>query len=155
MDFPVNPRKISQLASPEKGLHLLADQAPRAEAFAQRIADRLQPAATWFYHSRRRLATAAIALLAAWLFLHVMFGANGMVVYRQKRAEYQDLQKDVEAIQKANQQSSAHVKALKEDPKAIEQEAREQLHYAKPGEVIYVAPPPPPPAHPTTDSARK
>jgi cell division protein FtsB len=29
---------------------------------------------------------------------------------------------------------------LRNDPKAIEQEAREQLHYAKKGEVIYLLP---------------
>jgi cell division protein FtsB len=46
----------------------------------------------------------------------------------------------------------AEIKALKSDPKAIEKEAREQLRYAKPGEVIYLLPeqrgpqtaPPPP-----------
>ena len=29
---------------------------------------------------------------------------------------------------------------LKSDPDAIEREAREELHYAKPGEVIYTLP---------------
>jgi len=31
---------------------------------------------------------------------------------------------------------------LKSDPDAIEHEAREKLHYAKPGEVIYTLPEP-------------
>ena len=84
-----------------------------------------------------------------------MFGPNGMVVYRQKKAEYQVLQKEVENLQKENDSATDEVKALKEDPKTIEKEAREQLHYAKPGEVIYVAPAPAPQQHPTTNSARK
>ena len=33
-----------------------------------------------------------------------------------------------------------HVNRLKSDPSAIEHEAREKLHYAKPGEVIYTLP---------------
>jgi cell division protein FtsB len=74
------------------------------------------------------------------MFLHVMFGANGMVIYRQKRAEYQNLQKEVDALQRENDLSSKEIKALKNDPKTIEKEAREQLHYAKPGEVVYVGP---------------
>ncbi len=36
-----------------------------------------------------------------------------------------------------------HVDRLKSDPNAIEHEAREKLHYAKPGEVIYTLPPDP------------
>ncbi len=32
------------------------------------------------------------------------------------------------------------IERLKSDPDAIEREAREKLHYAKPGEVIYTLP---------------
>ncbi len=39
-----------------------------------------------------------------------------------------------------NRRLDAEIKALKSDPKAIEKEAREQLRYAKPGEVIYLLP---------------
>jgi cell division protein FtsB len=34
----------------------------------------------------------------------------------------------------------ARIERLKSDPDAIEHEAREKLHYAKPGEVIYTLP---------------
>ena len=33
-----------------------------------------------------------------------------------------------------------HIDHLNSDPDAIEREAREKLHYAKPGEVIYTLP---------------
>jgi cell division protein FtsB len=85
-----------------------------------------------------------------------MFGSNGMVIYRQKRAEYEGLQREVKDLQKQNQGYSDQIKALKTDPAAIEREAREQLHYARPGEVVYVAPvPPAPPAPPSTNAAHK
>jgi cell division protein FtsB len=32
------------------------------------------------------------------------------------------------------------IESLKSDPKAIEKEAREQLRYARPGEVVYTLP---------------
>ena len=32
------------------------------------------------------------------------------------------------------------IKALKNDPKTIEKEARERLHYTRPGEVVYTLP---------------
>jgi cell division protein FtsB len=84
-----------------------------------------------------------------------MLGANGMVVYRQKRAEYQNLQRELEELQKENDYYTQQVKALKTDPKTIEKEAREQLHYTRPGEVVYVAPPPAPIQSPDTKSAQK
>jgi cell division protein FtsB len=92
--------------------------------------------------------------LTAWLFVHVMFGANGMVVYRQKKAEYQSLHKEINSLLKENEQYTEQIKALETDPKTIEKEAREQLHYARPGEVIYVEPTPPAPK-PSTHAARK
>jgi len=155
MDLRIKPDKITAFANPERGLRVLAEHAPQAEAFAERMAERIRPYAIKLHHARRRIATAGVFAITAWLFLHVMFGANGMVIYRQKRTEYQVLQKEVEGLQKENDRATDEVKALKEDPKTIEKEAREQLHYAKPGEVIYIAPPPPPQQHPTTDSARK
>ena len=141
---------------PERGLHLLAEKhAPVAEAWAVRLATRLRPRLAVVYQVRRKIATAAVLLLTAWLFAHVMLGANGMVVYRQKKTEYQSLQKEIDGLQKETDTYTSRVKALKTDPKAIEQEAREQLHYARPGEVIYVTPAPAPVSHPALNSAQK
>lgn len=156
MDLRIKlPSRLRAMPRPEDGLRVLAEHAPQAEAFAERTATRMQPYATWLYGARRRLATAAIAALTVWLFLHVMFGANGMVVYRQKRTEYLDMQKEVNSLQKDNQRYTSQIEALKSDPKTIEKEAREELHYAKPGEVVYVAPPPSAEMHPTDKAARK
>lgn len=104
---------------------------------------------------RTRLATLAVALLAVWLFVHVTFADNGMVVYRAKRAEYQQLQKDIDRLQKENDQYTQEVNELKTDPKRIEKEAREQFHYARPGEVVYVSPDRPAVAPPANRTASK
>ena len=108
------------------------DQAPRAEAAAARWVERTRPAWSWLALEWRRLGTAAATLLIVGLLLHAMFGANGMVVYRQKRAEMQSLQSEVERLQKENSQYADQIKSLKSDPAAIEKEAREQLHYTRP-----------------------
>jgi cell division protein FtsB len=146
---------IRLVPSAQRGLSALVDRAPQAEAFGERILERSRPALTWLYGVRRRLATAGVAILTIWLFLHVMFGANGMVVYRQKRAEYQNLQREIDSLQKENDHYTGQIKALQTDPETIEKEAREQLHYARPGEVVYVAPAPPPPVISVTNAARK
>ena len=126
------------------------EQAPRAEALAVRWVERTRPVWSWFAAEWRRLGTAAAALLTLGLLLHALFGANGMVVYRQKHAELESLQSDVDRLQKENEDYAERIRALNSDPKAIEKEAREQLHYTKPGEFVYVAPDPPQKPRPTT-----
>ena len=115
------------------------------ERLADFIARRpiLLHAGAWLYAGRRKLATAAMSLLVVMLAYHVIFGANGMMAYQRKRGENQKLQQDVLRLQQENDRVSRRVRELKTDPKAIEREAREQLKYARSGEVVYVAPEPP------------
>lgn len=109
----------------------------------------------WFYRTRRKLATAAVGVLALLLALHVVFGANGFLAYQKKKAQYRALEQDIEKIQKENDGLGERIKALKTDPATIEKEAREQLRYARPGEVIYTYPDPPPhPAPPVAAQKR-
>jgi len=77
-----------------------------------------------------------------------------MIVYKQKRAEFESLQKRIAQEQKENEVYTQLIQGLKTDQKAIEKEAREQLRYARPGEYVYVAPAPANPI-PTTHSASK
>jgi cell division protein FtsB len=155
MDFRVDKlAKVRRFPNPEEKLRAVVDRAPEAEAFAERCMDRARPLWTPIYGARRRLATLGVILLTGWMFLHVMFGANGMVVYRTKRTEYRKLQSEMDQLQKENDQYSQQIKALQSDPKAIEKEAREQLHYTRPGEVVYVDPAPKP-AKPDQSSARR
>jgi len=132
----------------------MAQKAPQAQALAASWIDNARPLATQLYALRRRIATITVAVLAGLLFVHVMFGANGMVVYKQKRAEYESLQRRIVQEQKENDVYARQIRGLKTDEKAIEKEAREQLRYARPGEYVYVPPAPatPPPAN---HSARK
>lgn len=127
-----------------KAVDQAKDQAPRAEAAAARYVERTRPVWSWFALEWRRLGTVATVLLIVGVMLHAMFGANGMVVYRQKRAEMQALEKEVERLEKENNQHAEQIKALKSDPAAIEKEAREQLRYTRPGEFVLVAPDPAP-----------
>lgn len=130
-------------------------RAPQAEALASSWIERVRPLAMRIYFLRRRIATIAVILLAAMLFAHVMFGVNGMVVYKQKRAEYEALQKQIVQVQQENDRYTQQIRGLKSDEKAIEKEAREQLGYARPGEYVYVPPTPAKPAPTPTHSARK
>jgi cell division protein FtsB len=92
------------------------------------------------YRLRRQLATAAIGVLLCVVGYHAVFGANGLIVYQQKRKEYVQLQQQIQSLQQQNAAMEQQIKALKTDPKTIEKEARERLHYARPGEVVYTVP---------------
>jgi cell division protein FtsB len=155
MDIRVSIPKIRILPTPEARLRRLTEGADHAEAWAEKARAQAEPVLEKLFAIRRRLATGAVAVLAVWLFVHVMFGANGMAVYRTKRAEYQELQKQLEGLQRENNEYSKQVSELKSDPKRIEREAREQFHYARPGEVVYVAPDPANPEPPANRSAKR
>jgi cell division protein FtsB len=88
----------------------------------------------------RKVATGAAALLALAMGYHVVFGQNGLTAYQQKRQDTQSLDRQMRSLQKENEQLKGHVERLKSDPNAIEHQAREELHYTRPGEVIYTLP---------------
>ena len=92
------------------------------------------------YGSRRKVATGAAALLAIMVGYHVVFGQNGLTAYQAKRHDARDLQTQMEALTHDNSRLREHVDRLTSNPDAIEHEAREELHYTRPGEVIYTMP---------------
>ena len=147
--------RIRRFPSPQEGLRAMAERAPQAEALAASWAESARPLAMRVYALRRRIATITVAVLAGLLFVHVMFGANGMVVYKQKRAEYESLQSRILQEKKENELYARQIRGLKTDEKAIEKEAREQMRYARPGEYVYVPPAPAPPPSPANHSAKK
>jgi cell division protein FtsB len=88
----------------------------------------------------RKVATGAGALLALAMGYHVIFGQNGLTAYQQKRQDTQSLDRQLHMLQRENEQLKGHVERLQNDPNAIEHQAREELHYTRPGEVIYTLP---------------
>jgi cell division protein FtsB len=156
MDFRVkDSSRIRRFPTPQDGLRAMVEKAPQAEALAASWMLSVRPLAARVYVLRRRIATITVAVLAVLLFGHVMLGANGMIVYKQKRIEFQSLQKQIAQEQKENELYTQKIQSLKTDEKAIEKEAREQLRYARPGEYVYVPPAAANQPLPATHSAKK
>src|SRR5262249_11689118 len=105
------------------------------------------------YRSRHKTAPAAGVRLICNVAYNVIFGANGLMIYSKKRSEYKSLQVEVDRLQHENQELSKEIHNLKTDPGTIEKEAREQLRYARPGEVVFTMPNRPA-APPNTATAR-
>lgn len=89
------------------------------------------------YRLRHKLAATGIGILLCIIGYYAVFGANGLVDYRQKRRESRELDRQIKALQQQNGGMEQEIKALKNDPQMIEKEARERLRYARPGEVVY------------------
>ena len=88
----------------------------------------------------RKIATAVAAVSAIGMGFHVVLGQNGLTAYQQKRLDSADLTAQTQKLSKENERMRGHVARLESDPDAIEHQAREELHYTRPGEVIYTLP---------------
>ena len=93
------------------------------------------------YGQRRKMATVAAGVLAVGVGYHVIFGHNGLTAFEGKKQTAASLQRQVKSLERENEALKEHVGRLQTDPNAIEHQAREELHYTRPGEVIVTLPP--------------
>ncbi len=109
-------------------------------SFARRALIRLAGSA---YRMRRRAATVLVVLAALGFGYNAVFGVNGIDMFEHKRTEDRDIQRQILRLKQENKQLQQNIQELQSDPDAIEHEARERLHYARPGEVIWTENGPP------------
>lgn len=83
---------------------------------------------------------AALALGCAFLVMHAIYGSNGYLTLRRQRREYKATEQRIRELEQEKVSLEQQVKDLKSDPKAIERVAREKMHLARPGEIIYTLP---------------
>ncbi len=114
----------------------------------------MQCATRAIYHVRRRIASGCAVALAVVCGYHAVFGQNGITAYAQKRSEDRVLAAQIEKLTSENARRKQHVDRLENDPDSIEHEARERLHYTRPGEVIYSLDDRPQPEPPRPDEPR-
>jgi cell division protein FtsB len=94
----------------------------------------------WDRKTLRRNAIFVMALLSLVMLMHEIFGRNGYMTLRREKKEYNTLQRQIQTVSEENQQLEQKIHALKNNPEAVEKQARDQLRLAKPGEIIYMLP---------------
>jgi cell division protein FtsB len=109
---------------------------------------------TRYRRSRRRVATAVLLAFSLLMGYYVIFDKDGVAAYVQKKHQAQEQQQQIQLLQQENQRLAEHDQRLKNDPDAIEHEARKQLHYTHSGEVIYTLPEAPHSAPPSAKPAK-
>jgi cell division protein FtsB len=125
--------------------HSTRDQGIAAVPLTRRIDEGLRT----LWRPAGTAVAVALILLFGW---GVVNGKHGLSAWQQQRVVDQQLRQEIEELQSENARLRNHVDRLKSDPGAIEHEAREQLHYAKAGEVIYTLPAQPQAASATSTS---
>lgn len=94
----------------------------------------------WTQRAWRPAGTLVAMVLTLAFAYFVVNGRHGLSVWHQQRTQDKQLRKEIDDLQQENAHLRDHIEHLKTDPSAIEHEARERLHYSKPGEVIYTLP---------------
>jgi cell division protein FtsB len=77
-----------------------------------------------------------VAFLVA-LVIGAIYGDRGLIDLQHLRGEQRRLEQLAFERQQANAQLREHIQRLRSDDRYLERRARQQLHWAKPGEVIY------------------
>jgi cell division protein FtsB len=138
---------IKDNCSIKSGLDSMRDKNLHTGKNAEASGDEAVPAAlpvralSWMRRAWRPAASAVLVFAAFLVLWQGVNGKNGLRVWRQKRAEDQQLRKQIDELNQENARLRDRVERLKSNPDAIGQVAREQMHYAKPNEVIVQLPP--------------
>jgi cell division protein FtsB len=86
---------------------------------------------------KRLIFTLAFCALLA-LVGRSILGERGLFEVWRKKSAYRQISAEVQALRDENAALHRQVDALQHDPLAIERIAREELGYARPGEITFV-----------------
>ena len=84
----------------------------------------------------RRLATLSVLGLAASLFCASAVDPAGLAKWRRLSQDARRIEADNRDLARDNERLRREVRALQGDPAALEQAAREELGYVRPGEIV-------------------
>ena len=87
-----------------------------------------------------RIAVGVFGLLTVGMLLLALFDPHGALALRKQHTKRDQINPEVAALTKENEQLKKEIDQLRHDPAMIERIAREQLKLVKPGEVILVVP---------------
>jgi cell division protein FtsB len=101
----------------------------------------LRPAKQGSRKPLRWLALGGLLLLA--IVVNEVIGGTGYLARREQRRRIDQLAGEVDQLKQENERLTKRIQDLRSDPATIEEMAREQLHLARPGEVVVTLDPKP------------
>lgn len=91
-------------------------------------------------HVRPASVIVVSTLLSALVFGIFLVSDRGLLQVRKQRVQLAKAREEVSQLEADNKRLEAEVVALKNDPRALEKIAREELNLVRPGEVVLVLP---------------
>lgn len=86
----------------------------------------------------RLKALAVAALVVCGIVYGALRNEEGVLHVFRERSRLQDLGNSVNTLREENNQLRGEIKALREDPRAVEKLAREDLGLSKDGEIVFI-----------------
>jgi cell division protein FtsB len=85
-----------------------------------------------------RVLRFGLVFVVSALLLNSLVGARGLPAMLQARRDYRALASDLERLKAENAELRRAVRRLREDPRAVEELAREELGLIAPGEKLFI-----------------
>lgn len=86
----------------------------------------------------RRLFRHGLVFLTLVIIVDAVAGEKGLLALLQARREYATLERSLERARTENAELRDLARRLREDPQAIEEQARRELGLIKPGEMLFI-----------------
>jgi cell division protein FtsB len=86
----------------------------------------------------RRLLRHALVFITLVIVVDAIAGEKGLLALLQARREYSALERSLDRARTENAELRDMARRLREDPAAIEEQARRELGLIKPGEVLFI-----------------
>ena len=86
----------------------------------------------------RRLLRHALVFITLLIVVDAIAGEKGLLALLQARREYSALERSLERARTENAELREMARRLREDPHAIEEQARRELGLIKPGEMLFI-----------------
>ena len=86
----------------------------------------------------RRLLRHALVFITFVIVVDAIAGEKGLLALLQARRQYSALERSLERARAENAGLRDLARRLREDPQAIEEQARRELGLIKPGEVLFI-----------------
>lgn len=87
---------------------------------------------------KRRAVQYLLVFVTVVLVVDALVGDRGLLEGRRAQQQYEELERTIEALKDENARKREYIRQLRDDPKAIESLAREELGLIRPGEVLFI-----------------
>lgn len=87
-----------------------------------------------------RVLLGGIILLNVFLVYKLLFSGQGLFAYNELKSKYSELEERIESLNSLTVELSQEIRLLKSDRPYVEKMIRENMHFVKKDEVLYVFP---------------